>query len=434
MPTIEGDLCPQCRATLTLSPDASEPDAPPWCGDCEWGLDHVSDDRRHSWFWRRTVRSDRQAGFASHRELATSTEATPVGTGPFRLLVTVSAVLMVLMLAILTGGLWLIAGGGGFWPVVAGLALLALAALLRPRFIRLRRLLKSSYRVEPAGAPTVHLLIDRLAEHLHAPRPDVLLFDFSWNAGVITVGPRPRRVLRLGVPLLLALTPQEVVALIGHELGHLKHADTRRLTLTAPARATFGRLSSVIRPPRRIPLEIGLHPGAAVFMVIWQISAGLASWLLFRTHLALNKVGSRDDRTVELRADAMAAEAAGSVAALRLLDLLAMQPMLTTYVQRFVPRGEASATWRRMLHSVRERETASAPTWRQLSIRTDASLFASHPAPGRRYQWLAARPGQEAAVTLGQAETETLEREIRPYAEALHRTMLKNNIADDLGY
>jgi hypothetical protein len=37
---------------------------------------------------------------------------------------------------------------------------------------------------------------------------------------------------------------------------------------------------------------------------------------------------------------------------------------------------------------------------RQLTIRTDASLFASHPTIGRRYQFLAARPPLPAAVTL----------------------------------
>jgi heat shock protein HtpX len=79
---------------------------------------------------------------------------------------------------------------------------------------------------------------------------------------------------------------------------------------------------------------------------------------------------------------------------------------------------------------VRERESAGAPARRQLSIRTEASLFASHPAPGRRHQWLATRPSHGAAVVVGEAEAAALEQEIKPYAEALHRTMLKNIIHD----
>jgi heat shock protein HtpX len=102
----------------------------------------------------------------------------------------------------------------------------------------------------------------------------------------------------------------------------------------------------------------------------------------------------------------------------------------TEYVQRHVPKGEAAAHWRRMLRAVRERASAAAPGRRQLSIRTQASLVASHPAPGRRYQWLATRPVHEAAVVVGEAEAAALEQEIKPYAEALHRTMLKEIIHD----
>jgi heat shock protein HtpX len=215
-------------------------------------------------------------------------------------------------------------------------------------------------------------------------------------------------------------------------MGHLRYADVRRLVLTAPARDTFGRLSRVFRPPLVSAAEMGLGGIEGIAMILWQIVGGTISSLLYAVHLGVNVFAAHDDRTVELRADEMSAEAAGSAAALRALELLAMLPALTTYVQRFVPKGEAAAIWRRMLRSIREREAPTAPAWRQLSIRTQASLFASHPAPGRRYEWLAARPPREAAVLLTEAEARAVEREIRPYAEALHRTMLKAHPEDDL--
>ena len=126
----------------------------------------------------------------------------------------------------------------------------------------------------------------------------------------------------------------------------------------------------------------------------------------------------------------LSARAAGTEAALQLLDVLAAVPELTGYVQRHVPKGEAATRWRRFLRTVRERESAGAPARRQLSIRTDASLFASHPAPGRRHQWLAGRPARSASVIIGEAEATALEQEIKPYAEALHRTMLKEIVHD----
>jgi Zn-dependent protease with chaperone function len=229
----------------------------------------------------------------------------------------------------------------------------------------------------------------------------------------------------IGVPLLLTLHPQEVVALIGHELGHLKYCDARRSLLTQPARTTFGRLGRLVRPPLVSAMQtgIGFH---LVPLFLWQTVGGTLAVLFYAIHRKLNAIAARDDRTVELRADDAAAQAAGTDAALRLQDVLAMLPVLSTYVQHHVPRNEAAQLWRRMLHTVRERDAATAPAWRQLSNRTDASLWATHPAPGRRHQWLSTRPRRNAAVVLAEAEAEHLEREIVPYAEALHRTMLKH--------
>jgi hypothetical protein len=48
-----------------------------------------------------------------------------------------------------------------------------------------------------------------------------VIFDFSWNAATARIGARQTRVLTLGVPLLLALTPQQIVALVGHEHGEM---------------------------------------------------------------------------------------------------------------------------------------------------------------------------------------------------------------------
>ncbi|XVV08756.1 M48 family metalloprotease [Actinoplanes sp. CA-131856] len=422
MTTTVHDGCPACRTPLTTAPGQA-----PWCAGCEWNLDHFPPDEHLSWFGNRIARADSRAGFASDRLLARSADPQPVTHRGFRLLVALSAAIMVLMLAAIAGGLWLIVEGGPFWPIVFGLALLGLAWVIRPRFDRLKPLLKTSYRVEPANAPAFHALLDRIAAELGAPKPDVVLFTFGWNAGVVVTGPRPRRVLVVGVQLLLALRADELVALLGHELGHLAYADNRRLMLTMPARLTFGRLSELVRPPRVSAAELGPSP-QLILHTLWQLTGGLLSWLLFAAHLAVTSVSSRDDRAVELRADEMSARAAGTGAALRAIDTLATLPLLTEYVQRHVPRGEAAATWRRMLRSVQDREAELAPARRQLSIRTAASLFASHPAPGRRYEWLKARPHHEPAVVV--SDPGAVEREIAPYAEALHRTMLKEIVHD----
>jgi len=426
VPSPHGESCPKCGTELIASPNTELLNAAPWCPDCEWNLDHFTAEAEISWFWNRIRTADQRAGYQSDLLLARSVAPSPVTRDGFVLLAAVSVVLLLAMPVLVVTGLWLVIAGGPFFPILFGLLLIGLAVLIRPRFARLKPMLKNSYRLQPGERPTVDALIDRIATEIGASKPDVLLFDFRWNASVVDTGVlRRRRVMVLGVPLLLALRPQEVVSLIGHELGHLKYSDARRSLLTQTARTTFGRLGRLVRPPRVSATEtgIGLH---LVGLFLWQAIGGTLAVLLYGIHRKLNAIAARDNRTLELRADEAAAQAGGTDAALRLQDVLAMLPLLTTYVQHHVPRNEAAKLWRRMLHTVRERDAAAASAWRQLSNRTDASLWASHPAPGRRHQWLSTRPRRGAAVVVGEAEAERLEREIIPYAEALHRTMLKH--------
>jgi Zn-dependent protease with chaperone function len=145
--------------------------------------------------------------------------------------------------------------------------LISLGILLGPRLGRLKPLLEAGYLVERKHAPTLHRLIDRLAADLDAPRPDLVVLDFSWNAGAARIGLRQTRVLVLGVRILLALTPQQVVALVGHELGHLKYEDNRRNLLLQPAGTVFGRLARVVKPPSRSGRLGGIPQAASLALL-----------------------------------------------------------------------------------------------------------------------------------------------------------------------
>jgi heat shock protein HtpX len=410
--TIMGEECPTCRGPL-ISVD----DAVPWCGSCEWNLDAFPDSRYGSWFWRRARRAERRAGFRSDRELAGSAGPLPIGGHAYGLLLALSMLLLLIDVALAGAGVWVIVSDPWFWPIAGGLVLIGLAACFRPRLGRLKPLLVRGYLVERKNAPTLHRMIDRLAADLGAPRPDVVIFDFGFNAGVRRVGPRQTRVLTLGVPLLLALTPQQVVALVGHELGHLKYEDNRRSLLLQPAATFFGRLAHVAWPP-----SLAGVPFTFVSQVMWPI--GIAYLPLASAHVAIRSAMAAQDRAIELRADLMAAQAAGTAAAVEMLDTLTLVPIIAGYLQHHVEEGEAATRWRRYMGSVRERHVDSLPARRQLSMRTDASVLADHPAPGRRHQWLSAQPVRTPGLLVEEAAGVRLEQEIAPYAEILHREML----------
>jgi Zn-dependent protease with chaperone function len=420
--TTAFDVCPQCQSVLVCIPDAER-----WCGVCEWNLDFYEPRQRTGWVWNRIIRWDHRAGFQADRllaELSCQDQNAPIPPGAFRFLVGVSAVLMLTMLVAFFGGVLLLVEHTGFWHVVAGLALPILALTLLPRFGRLKKLLEPGYRVPDDGAPALRGLIERIAGEIGAPVPDVLAFDFSWNAIAVTVGVRQTRVLVLGVRLLLALQPQELVALLGHELGHFGYGDSERILLTRPALTVFGAYSRALRPRRGDPVDLAMQGPIAIGFQLWRLVAGTLSILLWGIHIGLNLLDARRSRRVELRADLAAVRAAGTAATLGLVDVLAQIGSLGGYIQHHVPTGEAAATWRRMLASVRTREAPAAPIVRQHSIRAEASLLASHPSPGRRHQWLAGLPATAPTVVLDDMLAVRIRAETDPYAEAMHATML----------
>ena len=77
-----------------------------------------------------------------------------------------------------------------------------------------------------ADAPELFAVIDEITGTLAAPKITRVLFDGSYNAGVVQhprLGPLGwfRNYLILGLPLMQALSPAHFRAVLGHELGHL---------------------------------------------------------------------------------------------------------------------------------------------------------------------------------------------------------------------
>ncbi|WP_433731247.1 M48 family metalloprotease [Actinoplanes sp. CA-051413] len=207
--------------------------------------------------------------------------------------------------------------------------------------------------------------------------------------------------------------------MIGHELGHLKHDDSLRSLATMPARTVFGRLARYTTLPPGDAVDRGLEGFPALLYSALQLVMGTLSWLFWTLHLGLHLVGAAEERRAETHADAVAARAAGHRAALESLDVLALTSRLSGLLHPNVTDGRAAEEWRNLLAGARERAAGEVEALRQLTIREHASLLASHPAPGRRHQWLRARPYLDPAVTVTPLEAEKLAAELAPYAELL---------------
>jgi heat shock protein HtpX len=406
--------CPRCMTRLVHAEEQ-----PPWCTRCEWNLDALPPVQDMGWFARLVRRLDHRAGFRADLRLATVTSAealaAPRPTAGEALLWVISAVLILVPAALLGAGVELIIWGGrpNAFPA---LVLFGMAWLLRVRLGRVRSLTKHAYRLDPARTPALHDLIGRVAAATGAPRPHIVVLNSDLNAFATTVGLRRRRVLALGVPLLVAMRGQERVALIAHELGHLLHEDATRGLFTQPALTMFGRLARLLQGPR-LP-QFGLHGPLAPLVLVWKLVGPIVALPVWFVHFGLHVMAARDDRRAEVRADLVSAHVAGTTATLNMLDDLVLLPAYAPMISGTVTKGAALKGWRDRVAHVRGKHAADMPALRQLTARVRASLFASHPAPGRRHQVVSQAPYQPGQVVLTEAEVARVDAEIAPYAEA----------------
>lgn len=396
-------LCPTCQIPLV-----TERSALPWCERCEFQLDYFRFDNDLAEPWRSIARDNQRRGFASDREIGRSGPevAGRTSSGVIALRV-FSALIYALGAGLLAAGVWCLAAGQN--PVL-GLLFLPLSLLFLPKLGGVRPLTADAYTTNAANRPAFFKLIERVAEGCQTPMPDVVALSDDWNAFTAVVGLRRKRLLVIGIPLWAALTPQERVALLAHELAHLANEDSARHLLIQPAVTQFGRLARFLQ-------GISAFSRGSIYLLTWQITAGLLGRALWMIHLGLNTLGQAESRRIEVRADLVAARLAGTKATSSMLDVLACAPELLPQISVFATEGNVLKTWHEGVQWARGELASRITRLRQLSNRTGADLFASHPSAGRRHEFLSRVPYQDAAIVLTETEAERIDRELNPYAE-----------------
>ncbi|MEH1838791.1 MAG: M48 family metalloprotease [Nostoc sp.] len=106
--------------------------------------------------------------------------------------------------------------------------------------------------LQPKDVPNLYSLINQISSKLQAPRFHQILLTNDFNAGVVQ---RPRlgllgwqqNYLIVGLPLMLALPPEQFRAVLAHELGHLSRNHSRFSGWIYRQRETWYRIIKGLR-------------------------------------------------------------------------------------------------------------------------------------------------------------------------------------------
>ncbi|WP_323101934.1 M48 family metallopeptidase [Intrasporangium sp. YIM S08009] len=394
---------------------------------------------REPWFTRRRREAVDRAAHAGHAELVrlvASGRAPATRTAQGTAVVAASVVVLGLVLAAVAllaratfadKGLWgwvLVALG---WVVVAHVA---------PRPVRLE-----AEALDASTHPATHRLVSAVAEAVGTTAPRVVAVDGDLAAGVANVGWRMRPAVVVGLPLWTMLRPEQRLALLAHELGHLRGRDTFTAALVGQAHRVLERLATLLVPLPRgafgelewlsptvgVSSAFGNRMGAALLRVVSLPFVALL--------LGFERLVSVDAQRREYLADLAAARVAGPAAVVRLLFTVSGLAGVHTTVAAAVRRGEDPFD---ALEAVAARPAlgpGQLAAARRLAAESGRRWDDSHPRDDLRISLLEALPGTPSGVLTGRGSaTATLAAlEVAASAElAGLRRGLSRSVRDDL--
>ncbi|QND51060.1 zinc metalloprotease HtpX [Phyllobacterium sp. 628] len=210
--------------------------------------------------------------------------------------------------------------------------------------------------VDQKNAPEYYGIVKDLAARAGLPMPRVYLIEND-QPNAFATGRNPQNAaVAASTGLLRALTPQEVAAVMAHELAHVEHRDTLTMTITATlagAISMLGNFAMFFGGNRNNNNPLGFI-GILVAMIVAPFAAMLVQMAISRTR--------------EYSADRRGAEICGN-------------PLWLASALNKIARGA-----KQIVNEEAERNPASASLFiiNPLSGKGTDSLFSTHPSTENR--------------------------------------------------
>ncbi|MEW2130135.1 M48 family metallopeptidase [Streptomyces sp. NPDC005435] len=401
-----------------------------WCAACDWNVD-PEEPRPDTGRLERAERAlARRHGEQLLAEMLSGRDSRPRRDASALAAIALALTVHGATLALAVGGVWCVVAGWGGAGVVAGLVLLVLAWALAPRVSRLPDDRPVLFR---ADAPELFALVDEVAQTVGTRSVHAIAVEGSTNAYVRTYGVRGRRLLTLGMPLWEVLTPEERIALLGHELGHYANGDTRNTLVVGTALRTlslwYGTLQPISRPS---PIELAVN---ALYVVPRLLVHGLLVLLVRLTSQAKTRA--------EYLADRLAARTASTQAAVGLMDRLLIVEALDVLLRSEANRAALGGS--RAAREVRARAdelwgllttyAASIPEHeyerqRRAGARRGHQVDSTHPPTHLRRACLLAGDPEPATVLPQTHRTALIATELAPARTEVARRLLRDGVED----
>ncbi|MGY3335287.1 Zn-dependent protease with chaperone function/ribosomal protein L37AE/L43A [Streptomyces filamentosus] len=422
-------VCPDCGTDLTGGGAYVA-----WCADCGWNTDPGAAEEPAGRIERARRNLARRYGEQLFADLTAADGgrgdgADRAGRGNSALLATAVALAVHgVTLALLAGGIAMILAGEGLVPFLSAIPI-GLVLVLRPRFGSLRGLRKENPDLpvlRRPDAPEFFALLDEVAGAVGTTGVTAVVVDPDVNASVRTYGLRQRRVLTVGLGLWEVLTPQERIALLGHEFGHYAHGDTRHLLLVSGAFQSLDTWAYTLAPQ---PPQSLVDHFVNLTTVLPRLAVEGVTTLL--DHLTL-----RGSQRAEYLADEAAARVGGSKAAAGVMDRLLCAEILTGALRREIvgartrrsgSRAEnpAEGLWQRLAVQAAGVPATEYERLRRAGELRGHSVDSTHPPTHLRHRLLTSGEEYEPRIALDADRAARVDAELAEARRVIARELLR---------
>lgn len=400
-----------------------------WCAVCDWNVDPARPEEKQGRLERARRTLARRHGEKLLAEVTAGRTLSPRRDAPALFAYAIALGVHGVTLALAAGGIWWVVSGWGGAGMVLGLFLLALAWPLRPQ---LPALPKDGPLLHRAQAPELYALIDEVARVAGTGGVDVIAVDAEVNAAVTTYGMRGRRLLTLGLPLWEILTPQQRIALLGHELGHYSNGDTRHGLVVGTAYrslTTWRYYFTPIANPSPVEMVVNL-----AYIVPYSLLQGVL--------MLLDQLTLRATQRAEYLADSVAARAGSTEAAVGLMDRLLVADSAANTLRREANKSAAArrgtgqaaargdALWELLAAHMDSIPEYEYERQRRVGALRGHSVDSTHPPTHLRRECLLAGAFAPAAVVVDTDRERRISAELADARSTVARKIIRDGFVD----
>ncbi|PPA70361.1 M48 family metallopeptidase [Jeotgalibacillus proteolyticus] len=410
---IQSEPCPSCGEEYPVVPGYVS-----WCDHCLYNVNPLADEEKKTFMERAYLSLGERNGKALlDKMIQQKSEKPSLNVNDVMAYIFASLVHLVSLGLIFLAGYLLAVFYHEPILVITAVMLLGVAWVARPRINRLE---KEDVVLERSQLPELFGVLDDISDGLHIKRIDGVVLDGQFNAAIGQVGLRKKVILRIGMPLFSIMTPEERLALLGHELGHLANGDLSRGGYIGTAMNTLATWYQVIHPG--IPSEhdeVGVLEWISSFFLRGIAFFPKSGYYLLLYLLYFNS------QQAEYYADYAGARVAGGEASKMVLEKLQYHDTYAYSVRKTALSNDKTDLYSFFTHQLDTMPQREKLRLKKINEMEKSKVDETHPPTHYRMNYLESKQMIDPLIEIDQERAERLDKELASYRKEIQETLVE---------